>query len=64
MYHCRWKVSELAKVLKVPEKPIVFMKPTTSYIVEGESIKVCINSCTIAKQFEDFIPKIFNIFQI
>jgi acylpyruvate hydrolase len=36
----RWKNSELAKVLKVPDEPIVFMKPSTSYIVEGQDIEV------------------------
>ena len=26
---------------KLPEEPLIFFKPTTSYITQGQSIQVC-----------------------
>lgn len=36
----RWTKVEVAKYLSVPKEPIVFLKPTTSFIHEGAPIKV------------------------
>lgn len=36
---CRAHAAELGNA--VPEKPILFLKPTTAYISEGKHIKVC-----------------------
>lgn len=37
-YHFRSAVSE--RKASIPEEPTIFMKPTSSYIVEGQAIQV------------------------
>jgi len=36
----RWEKQKLAAVLPIPKEPIVFLKPTTSYITKGQVIKL------------------------
>ena len=36
----RWKNSDLAKALQIPDKPIIFLKPSSSYITNGSKIEV------------------------
>ncbi|CAL8141149.1 unnamed protein product [Orchesella dallaii] len=48
----RWKKVELAKVLEIPKQPIVFLKPVTSYITEGQLIELPESLGTIFYELE------------
>ncbi|ODN01264.1 Acylpyruvase FAHD1, mitochondrial [Orchesella cincta] len=48
----RWKKVELAKLLEIPKQPIVFLKPVTSYITEGQLIELPESLGTIFYELE------------
>ena len=49
----------------VPEQPIVFMKPTSSYVTEGQSIQVSSLHCSFIKHRKiRFSPPVKNVKKI